>query len=380
MYGGLDQIPVPAPHTSGSGPVLQSCLPLLMEQLPAEALIERVGREKYEQLRGLYQQTSLLNLWYSWELRQVLEAISGRLIPVMVLKGADIATTLYRHSELRHFNDVDLMVRPQDLPATIAILEQLGYHYHQEYRFETVSKQRAAFVYVKKVAIGHLVFEIHTSPHSNEMSISFDAVELWQRARLITIEGVTVYGMGLEDLLLYLCWHFRSHSFSRLIWLYDITLLLLRCADQLDWTKVHGIARRQGLVSTLYYCVRWCQQVFHITLPEHVQIENFAPSAFIQRLVTHFVGSDLVALLHVTAHRERKLLQRLMVDNERTLCLVLLRATFPSPTHLGRLYMEHSRLPVQLFWIYYPLHPFFMLREYFRNRQKRTRRHTKKRT
>src|SRR5438067_1065595 len=67
MYGGLDQIPVPAPLTSGSGPVLQSCLPLLMKQLPAEALIERVGREKYEQLRSLYQLTSLLNLWYSWE-------------------------------------------------------------------------------------------------------------------------------------------------------------------------------------------------------------------------------------------------------------------------------------------------------------------------
>lgn len=370
MYGGLENVPLPSTIPSGSG-VVQGCLALLMRESPAQVLIEQMGARKYEQLRSLHQHSSLLNLWYSWELKNVLQAITEEHIPVMVLKGADIATMLYRRTELRHYSDVDLMVRPEKLAATIAVFERLGYHYHQEYRFETVSRQRAAFVYVKEVAAGYLVFEIHTSPHSNEMGVSFDAAQLWERARPITIEGVNVCGMGMEDLLVYLCWHFRSHSFSRLIWLYDIAMVLLRCSDSIDWNVVGDIARKQGLMSTVYYCVVWCQQALHISLPEHVHIERFAPPAFIQRLITHFVGDDLTLLLQVGAHHERKLLQRLMVDNRPALSLVLTRAVFPSPTHLGRLYMEHSHLPVRLFWLYYPLHPLFMLQAYFRNRSHR---------
>jgi hypothetical protein len=370
MYGGLEHVPLPPTLASGSG-ILQGCLALLMQETSGQALIEQIGAKKYDQLRNLYQQSTLLNLWYSWELKCVLEAITEEHVSVMVLKGADIATTLYRRPELRHYSDVDLMVQPENLAATIAVFERLGYHYHQEYRFETVSKQRAAFVYVKEVAAGYLVFEIHTSPHSNEMGVSFDTAQIWARARPITIEGINVCGMGLEDLLIYLCWHFRSHSFSRLIWLYDITMVLLRCSDSMDWNLVRNIARKQGLMSTVYFCILWCQQVFHISLPEYIHIQRFAPPAFIQRLITHFVGDDLTLLLQVSAHHERKLLQRLMVDNKPALCLVLMRASFPSPTHLGRLYMEHSRLPVRLFWLYYPLHPLFMLKAYFRNRSHR---------
>jgi hypothetical protein len=90
------------------------------------------------------------------------------------------------------------------------------------------------------------------------------------------------------------------------------------------------------------------------------------PPVFVQRLITRFVGDDLAVVLRRNTFHERKMLQRLMVDNLRLLCLVMIRVIVPSPTHLGRLYMERSGLPVRLFWLYYPLHPFFLLREYFK--------------
>lgn len=368
IYGGLDRVRPPATLVGGAA-LLQGCLPLLMEETSSEALIQRVGQEKYEQLRNLYRQSSLLNLHYSLELKHVLETITAAGIHVMLLKGAEIATTLYPRPELRHFNDIDLMVQPKDLAATIAILERQGYHYHQEYRFESISKRRSAFVYVKEGLDGHLVFEIHTSPHSNEMGISFDTAQIWERVRPITVAGNSISGMGLEDLLLYLCWHYRSHSFSRLIWLYDIAIVMLRCAEQLDWALVHQLAQEWGLAATVYYCLRLCEQVFHISIPENAQIEKYMPPIFIQRLITRQIGDDLPSVLRRSAYRKRKLLQRFMVDDARTLCLVMVRAVFPSPTHLGRLYMEHSRLPLHLFWLYYALHPLFVFREYFRNRR-----------
>src|ERR1700731_3191854 len=113
MYGGLEHVPLPPTLASGSG-ILQGCLALLMQGTSAHALIEQIGAKKYDQLRNLYQQSTLLNLWYSWELKRVLEAIKEEHVSVMVLKGADIATTLYRRPELRHYSDVDLMVQPEN--------------------------------------------------------------------------------------------------------------------------------------------------------------------------------------------------------------------------------------------------------------------------
>ena len=98
------------------------------------------------------------------------------------------------------------------------------------------------------------------------------------------------------------------------------------------------------------------------------QIEQCMPPVFIQRLITRLVGDDLTSVLCRTAQRERKLLHYLMVDNISTLCLVGWRTVFPGPAHIGYRYMEHSRLPLHLFWLYYPLHPLLALRTYFRAR------------
>ena len=339
---------------------LQGCLPLLFEQVSAEELIDLAGREQYERLRSSYRASSLLNLWYSAELERVLETIRAAQIRVMVLKGADIATTLYPRPGLRYFDDVDLMVQAHDLAATVAILESLGYSYHQEYHFEAASKLRTGFVYVKEIAAGYLMFEVHTSPHPNNLGIAFDVARVWERARPITVAGRRVDGMGLEDLFIYLCWHYRSHAFDRLIWLYDIALML--CADQLDWSYARQLARQQGLLATAYYSVRWCQQLFNITIPEDAQMERLMPSIFMQGLIKYLVGEDLTAVLRRRARHKRKLLQYCMVDNVKALCLVGLRLLFPSPAHLGRLYMEHSRLPLRLYWLYYFIHPLLVLK------------------
>ena len=342
---------------------LQGCLPLLMSELADADIVERIGQDRYEQLRSHYREMSVLNLWYMLDIGQVLEALGAAAIPVLVMKGVDVASTLYPQSNLRYFNDVDLMVHPMHLDAAIAILESLGYSYHQEYRFEEISTQRAAFVYTKPVAAGYLTFELHTSPHMNEMNISFDVEHIWQRARPIEVAGVPAKGMSLEDLLLYLCWHYRSHAFERLIWLYDIVMLLHKHADTLDWGLLYRLARQQGLVVTVYYVLSWCQALWEVRLPDEVGLPRYAPPLLVQQLMRRLIGFQTFSVLRRTQGRKRKLLQRLMVDSIWSLFIVELRLLFPSRTHLGRLYMEESRLPLHLYWLYYPVHPLLALRE-----------------
>lgn len=55
------------------------------------------------------------------------------------------------------------------------------------------------------------------------------------------------------------------------------------------------------------------------------------------------------------------LARRVMVDSLGDLCKAGWRTLFPSRATIGRRYMEHSRLPVQLFFLYYLIHPWATL-------------------
>lgn len=168
--------------------------------------------------------------------------------------------------------------------------------------------------------------------------------------------------MGCEDLLLYLCWHYRSHTFSRLIWLYDIFLLLRCYGDSLNWQLVDHLAHQQHLVATVYYCIRWCHQLFPSFDTYSLLAERRRPAPLVQYLMMRFGGNNASLLLCAATPRKRKIVQRLMVDSVGQLMATIIHLLFPSSEHLGRLYMENSSLPVNLFWLYYFLHPWFVLR------------------
>ncbi len=362
MYGDIQSV-LRTMKLENRAALLQGCLPLLLHEIPADTLRQWLGEQRYGALRAYQRAMSVLNLWNMIELEQLLTVLAVEQIPIMLMKGVDLATSIYPQSDLRYFDDIDVMVHPKDVARVVAVLEQQGYAYHQEYRFEAISTQRVGFVYAKPVAAGHIVFEIHTAPHVNEFGITFDVASLWQHARPLSINGLPALGMGLEDLLLYLCWHYRSHTFERLIWLYDIAVLLRIAGKTLDWDLLMQRATHLKLRATLSYVLRWCEQLFQVAVPAAASCMQETSPLLVRACIARWLGTDTTQVLRRKASRERKLLQYLLVDDLWMLGLVMWHAVFPTPTHLGRRYMEHSPLPLRLFWVYYFVHPFFALWE-----------------
>src|SRR5205085_8880566 len=103
-----------------------------------------------------------------------------------------------------------------------------------------------------------ILIELHTAPHPSEIGTRFEPEALWERAKAIVVLGEPTLTMDPLDHLLYLCWHYRFHGFSRLIWLYDLVVLLRALGPDLDWDALIQAARRQRLATTLYYCLSWC--------------------------------------------------------------------------------------------------------------------------
>ena len=78
-------------------------------------------------LLGFQQQTVARNLLLYHQLRLLLTELQQRAIPVLLLKGAYLAATVYDDIALRHMVDADLLVPESALGAAIEIVMALGY-------------------------------------------------------------------------------------------------------------------------------------------------------------------------------------------------------------------------------------------------------------
>ena len=160
------------------------------------------------------------------------------------------------------------------------------------------------------------------------------------------------------DHLLYLCWHFRFHSFSRLLWLYDLVVMLRSAGSELDWTELIDAARHLQLATTLYYCLSWCRDLFGVEIPAEA-FTSLRPPLICRVLVERIAMPDVAEALLLPRRQARRVIaHRAMVDSAAGVFKAALHTLFPSPAALARRYMDHSRLPLQLYFLFYLLHPW----------------------
>ena len=195
--------------------------------IPAGAI--QTLREGY--LRSLCRNTRLYH-----ELSKVLEVLRGESIPTIVLKGAVLAELLYGNIALRPMNNVDLLVKDEDIRRADKALLQQGY---KDVTF-LLSKRHIQWVRHLNYTNGVIHIDVHREicelPNLNP----------WTNASSATIASTDVLVLGAEDLLLHLCMHLahnlRTQS-PRLTWWCDIARVLESCGQGIGWDYVIRVAR-----------------------------------------------------------------------------------------------------------------------------------------
>jgi hypothetical protein len=199
-------------------------------------------------------------------------------------------------------------------------------------------------------------------------------VSLWVSAQLIEVLGEPTLTIHPIDYLLFLCWHYRFHSFTRLLWLYDLVVLLRAARPELDWIELVQAARRQHLATTLYYCLCWCRDMFGVSIPTEVFI-GLRPPWLCRLMVERIAMPNTVATLASPKGKSRRIIaHRAMVDSTGALLKAGMQTLFPSSAALGRRYMDNSRLPQKFYFLYYFIHPWTTLAKGFRYLFKRLKR------
>ena len=353
-------------------------IPVLCVYFSRQELIQLVGEKLTTRMLELNRLETAQNLVLERELQNVLRAFNEAHISVLLFKGPALAYTVYPEAYLRTYHDVDVLIRPDDLPRAQELLLQMGYTFYEEYRANVTNSKRTGFNYIlaRSDSWLEIPIELHTAPHPSEIGTDFEVESLWLKAQHIEVLGESTLTMHPIDHLLYLCWHYRFHGFTRLLWLYDLVVMLRAAGPELDWIELVQAARRQHLATTLYYCLSWCRDLFGVSIPADVFIRLQPPWAC-RLIVERIAMPNAMEILASSGGQSRRIIaHRAMVDSTVGLIKASVQALFPSPASIGRRYMGNSRLPLKFYFLYYFIHPWTTLAKGFcyvlkRGRRKR---------
>ena len=313
---------------------LAAALALRLERHPAGAIPPAVAAR----LPARFKEALARHVVMSRDLAALLRALAGESIPVIPLKGAFLAETVYPHPAARPMSDVDVLVRETDRLRADEVLRGLGYRPGTDahsWAFD-VAYDAAAFYDGPGGARVDVHWRLINDPRYAWNHAEADAV--WDRAVPVTLAGEPALALAPEDLVLSLAAHLAiHHGLSGLLWYWDLKLVLDRWAATLDADALVARAERWRVRRALHFVLRRLGELFAV--PDIVGITA-------ARLVPH--GPRAASVRWLIAHREDRLrgfehvLPLLLTDRFADLLSALRLSIFPSPSWLRARYGADS--------------------------------------
>jgi len=311
-----------------------------------------------QRLREHARTFSARNLFLVRELTRLLSIFDAEEIAVVPYKGPVIAHLAYRDIRLREFNDLDLLVRPQDLTRICNILRREGV----ETKERLTSREQA---HVEKefkeycFQSGLVVVEPHWSITAHRFPFPIDYDALWMRSRSVLIEDATVRVFSPEDLLLIQCVTGGKSLWKRLELVCDVAETV-RAFPEIDWSMLLVGARASGSERMLLLGLDLARRLLDAPLPEEI-IARFEIDPQLHRLSRTLIGALFAPqqMADDTRSLPRRFSPLLMSMRERPVhrWLYLWRTlTTPTLTHLRRFPLPGWLWPIYRFIV--PAHDY----------------------
>jgi hypothetical protein len=187
------------------------------------------------------------NLHLTQSLLKLLHHFDESSVPVLPFKGPLLAAIAYGNLSLRQFCDLDILVLEQDVLKSMKILTENGYDLvlppGQSTPIPKLVNSKKDFRFVS--TDGRVVVELHWRLAGKHFYFPYKVKHLWKRLQRISLSGVPVLTIPVEDLLVILCAHGSKHLWCRLLWICDIAELV-RSNPGLDWRLTLNTARKCG--------------------------------------------------------------------------------------------------------------------------------------
>lgn len=337
--------------------------PLLYYTLHATDVPIPIPPHLWQTLQQEYYLTTAYNTLLYGALNRILTVLQQEHIPVVVLKGAALANTLYPEIGLRPMVDIDLLVPDEHLERAVQVVHSLGYD---------SSEKRAGFgrAHMHHITLHNRfahrpILEIHhdliirgSDYRPPSLDWFWSQTRGWPGRSYASEDGqavehtgslVTIAQFSPAANLLYLAAHITLQhgvALSKLIWLYDVHLLLTRHAEDIDYADLLTQARTFRWSAALHMTLAQMQRCFGSPLP-HGLLDALKAQCDSQaiRLVQQKASP--------TSTRTRNMLRELVLMSWQERISFMSSTIFPGPRYMRYRYNPD---PPWLLPLSYPYH------------------------
>jgi hypothetical protein len=208
------------------------------------------------------------------ELTRVVEELGRSGIRVIPFKGPVLSASLYEGSCFREFTDLDILIDPRDRAAAARCITALGYSAMAPI---AQSKERPDVCHLTFAnSTNGVILEVQCNiglrwelrPDGSQPPLEFS--QLWMRRGEVTLLGRPLPVIDAERLLLMLAVHGARHRWSRLLWISDISRLLLKRSD-LNWPLLIRMASAYGCLRPVHLALRLVSELMGASLPRDIE-------------------------------------------------------------------------------------------------------------
>lgn len=225
--------------------------PLVYRQMKQSDEMSAIFPDQFfERLRLEYLLNLAQNIKRYHELSKVLKLLEREQVPVILLKGAHLASHVYDSIGTRTMSDVDILVKKGHLAQAEKVLLQKGYYPNSE----------------------HITLDIHWNLSLYLGKFNIDMKGVWERAQTIPVDCTIGLGLSPEDLILHLClhccFHHDSFQFAGLRTLCDIRESVNRYSHFLNWEKLGERALQWGIGNAVFLTLLLAKDILSAKIPQ----------------------------------------------------------------------------------------------------------------
>jgi hypothetical protein len=233
--------------------------------------IQGAGEPKplMDALKRRCMQNTMHALKMTAELVRLTRLFSDNGIRVIAFKGPALSVQVYGDPTMRFCTDLDLLLAREDHERAERLLLQEGYDYLPgEIPCKAGLAHGRIFTHTHLVHREHQVHvELHFHLCHDASAPAFQFDDLWRERDTVSIANTEIPTLPLPLHGVYLAIHGESHSWERLIRLYDIAVMLDSMKPE-DFTGLMALAERYGQKQRFMRTLLLAHLFFDIRIPD----------------------------------------------------------------------------------------------------------------
>src|SRR6185295_6900462 len=252
---------------------------------------------------------------------------------------------------------LDILVPEKDVWKATELLIKRGYQAH----FVIPERQQASFIRLSYVRLfkrdsDNTTVELHWRLAPRFFGVSFDTSTLWQRTRIIPLQGANVRIPLSVDLIMMLCIHGAKDCWERLEWVCGLAELI-RSDTGIDWHELLGRAKGAHCLAIVSMGLLLAHDLLEAPIPAAVIAKlRTSPDALTSQIITRFFSDENIPITlgqRIKFHLQTKDSRR----EKLRYCLRLALTTTPVD-------WEMMSLPESASFLYFPLRVLRLIKKY----------------